>query len=149
MKCNTFEEDKCCTSCFDSEGTKILNAHCIFNKLSSLLLCVLVKHTDDYQRQFQHHNGAFSWSIFSIDQQNKNWSCKLRNKGKCINKIPNDFLKFNRELIQNFLFENQSLVHHPIPLPEYQMDRALHCIIERQKKKRYDSVLWQKQLYQR
>ena len=26
MKCNTFYEDQCCTSCFDSEGTKILNA---------------------------------------------------------------------------------------------------------------------------
>ena len=25
MKCNTFYEDKCCISCFDNEGTKILN----------------------------------------------------------------------------------------------------------------------------
>ena len=26
MKCNEFYEDQCCTSCFKSEGTKILNA---------------------------------------------------------------------------------------------------------------------------
>ena len=26
MQCNTFYEDQCCTSCFESEGTKILNA---------------------------------------------------------------------------------------------------------------------------
>ena len=58
MKCNIFYDEQCCTSCFKSEGTKILNTHRMTVCLCMVNLKMLLFHRPGLCF-FSHENTFF------------------------------------------------------------------------------------------